>query len=140
MQVCPPEHVVGPQSSRLPQLSAALPQSKPRPAHVVAGSTSQLPPSPVPHRFGPPKPQVAPPPHLPQSTTPPHFVSVTKPQSAFSSAHVEGVQSPASVCIPLPGPQRLGPPPPQTSPGAHFVPHSTTPPHFLSVTKPQLAF
>src|SRR5580765_8355251 len=107
----------------------------PRPAQVVAGSTVQVPPSAPPHLFGPPKPHVVPPEHLPQSTTPPHFVSVTKPQLAPSSSQVDGTQFPASPGPTIPVPQRLGPPPPHTSPAGQVFPHSTTPPHFVSVTK-----
>src|SRR5450432_4465249 len=76
----------------------------------------------------------------PQSTmVPGHLGSVTAPQVAPSSSQVEGVQVPPSGIVFVPMPQRFGSTPPQTSP-APQVPHSMTPPHLVSVTKPQLAF
>src|SRR5882757_6441390 len=39
----------------------------------------------------------------------------------------------------MPLPHLLLPPPPHTSPAGQCVPHWTTPPHLVSVTKPQSA-
>src|SRR5262249_17520749 len=125
-QMAPPVQTAVPQSKMPPQPSAIMPHWLG--AHTVIGV--HAPPSgpltvPPPQMLGPPPPQISGGVHTPQLAVTPPQPSGCGPHMPGKSAHVLGVQAPASGMTPTP--HWLGPPPPQNDGGLQ-VPQLRTPP------------